>query len=91
MIHRPFALKSPLGEPIRGDLRLPDGDGPFPVVVVCHGFKGFKDWGFHPWLGERLAGAGFAAAHFDFSRNGVRGGVPDITDLDAFRRNTLSI
>ncbi len=91
MIHRPFVLTSPLGEPIRGDLRLPDGAGPFPVVVVCHGFKGFKDWGFHPWLGERLAGAGLAAAHFDFSRNGVRGDVPDITDLDAFRRNTLSI
>ena len=91
MIHRSFTLASRFGEPIRGDLRLPDGEGPHPVVVVCHGFKGFKDWGFHPWLGERLAGAGLAALHFGFSRNGVVRDGGDVEDLDAFRRNTLSI
>ncbi len=91
MIHRRFALQSALGQPIHGDLRRPEGDGPHPVVVVCHGFKGFKDWGFHPWLGERLAAAGLAAVHFNFSRNGVRAADGDIEDLDAFRKNTLSI
>jgi pimeloyl-ACP methyl ester carboxylesterase len=91
MIHRRFTLQSALGQPIHGDLRLPEGDGPHPVVVVCHGFKGFKDWGFHPWLGERLAAAGLAAVHFNFSRNGVRVPDGDIEDLDAFRKNTLSI
>jgi len=91
VIHRRFALESRLGEPIHGDLRLPDAPGPHPVVVVCHGFKGFKDWGFHPWLGERLAAAGLAAVHFNFSRNGVRAADGDIEDLDAFGRNTLSL
>ena len=91
MIHRRFTLVSRLGEPIHGDLRLPDAPGPHPVVVVCHGFKGFKDWGFHPWLGARLAGAGLAAVHFNFSRNGVRAADGDIEDLEAFARNTLSI
>ena len=91
MIHRRFTLQSGLGQPIHGDLRLPEGPGPHPVVVVCHGFKGFKDWGFHPWLGERLAAAGLAAVHFNFSRNGVRVADGDIEDLDAFRKNTLSI
>ncbi len=91
MIHSRFTLDSRLGDPIHGDLRLPDGPGPHPVVVVCHGFKGFKDWGFHPWLGTRLAQAGLAAVHFNFSRNGVREADGDIEDLDAFRRNTLSI
>lgn len=91
MIHRRFTLTSRLGEPIRGDLRLPAVPGPHPVVVCCHGFKGFKDWGFHPWLGGRLAEAGLAAVHFDFSRNGVRADGGDIEDLDAFRDNTLSI
>lgn len=91
VISRRFTLASRLGEPIHGDLRLPDGPGPHPVVVCCHGFKGFKDWGFHPWLGARLAEAGLAALHFNFSRNGVRGEDGDIEDLDAFRRNTLSI
>ena len=91
MIHRRFTLQSSLGQPIHGDLRLPEVHGPHPVVVVCHGFKGFKDWGFHPWLGERLAAAGLAAVHFNFSRNGVRAADGDIEDLDAFRKNTLSI
>ena len=58
VIHSRFTLQSRLGQPIHGDLRLPEGPGPHPVVVVCHGFKGFKDWGFHPWLGARLAGRG---------------------------------
>lgn len=91
MIHRRFTLESRLGEPIRGDLRLPDGPGPHAVVVCCHGFKGFKDWGFHPWLGAFLAGAGLAAVHFDFSRNGVCVPNGDIEDLEAFASNTLSI
>ena len=91
MDHRRIALASRLGEPFRLDLRLPDGPGPHPVVVFSHGFKGFKDWGFHPWVGERLAGAGLAAVHFDFSRNGVRAGAGEIEDLEAFRANTLSI
>ena len=91
MIHRRFTLQSVLGQPIHGDLRRPEGDGPHPVAVVCHGFKGFKDWGFHPWLGERLAAADLAAVHFNFSRNGVRVADGDIEDLDAFRKNTLSI
>ena len=91
MIHSRFTLQSFLGQPIHGDLRLPEGEGPHPVVVGCHGFKGFKDWGFHPWLGARLAAAGLAAVHFNFSRNGVSAADGDIEDLDAFGRNTLSI
>ncbi|MCL4807322.1 MAG: acetylxylan esterase [Thermoanaerobaculia bacterium] len=91
MIHRRFTLESRLGEPIHGDARLPEAPGPHPVVVCCHGFKGFKDWGFHPWLGENLAEAGLAAVHFNFSRNGVKAADGDVEDLDAFRGNTLSI
>jgi dipeptidyl aminopeptidase/acylaminoacyl peptidase len=91
VIHRRFTLESRLGEPIHGDARLPDGPGPHPVVACCHGFKGFKDWGFHPWLGESLADAGLAAVHFNFSRNGVRAPDGDVEDLDAFRGNTLTL
>lgn len=91
MLHRRFVLPSADGEPIRGDLRCPTSGGPFPVVVVCHGFKGFKDWGFHPFLGETLAVAGFAAVHFNFSRDGVGEDLLEFTELEKFRRNTPSI
>lgn len=40
-------------------------------MVICHGFKGFKDWGFFPHLAERLARAGFTAVSFNFSGSGV--------------------
>lgn len=45
-----------------------------PAVVICHGFKGFKDWGFFPKLAERLATAGFTAVSFNMSGSGVSGG-----------------
>ena len=92
MIHRRFTLQSALGQPIHGDLRLPEGNGPHPVVVVCHGFKGFKDWGFHPWLGERLAAAGLAAVHFNFSETafGCRTATSRISTPSARTRSPSS-
>jgi dienelactone hydrolase len=40
-------------------------------VIVCHGFKGFKGWGFFPKLAERLALGGFTAITFNLSGSGV--------------------
>lgn len=45
-----------------------------PSVVIVHGFKGFKDWGFFPKLAERLARAGFSAWSFNLSGSGVSEG-----------------
>src|SRR5205814_3566765 len=45
-----------------------------PAVLICHGFKGFKDWGFFPPLAERVARAGFMAVSFNFSGSGVGDG-----------------
>lgn len=70
--------------------RLGDEDDPSTAVVVVHGFKGFKDWGFFPYVCERLARAGHLAVSFNFSLNGVAAGGTDFDDLDAFGRNTPS-
>jgi pimeloyl-ACP methyl ester carboxylesterase len=59
--------------------------------VVVHGFKGFKDWGFFPYLCERLVGAGFAVVSFNFSRNGVGEDPLEFTELERFASNTLSL
>jgi uncharacterized protein len=76
---------------IRGDLFLPEDTGrPAPTVLVCHGFKGFKDWGFFPELGQKLAEAGLAAITFNFSMNGVGKDLEHFTELDKFSRNTFS-
>ncbi|MBI1305603.1 MAG: alpha/beta fold hydrolase [Bacteroidetes bacterium] len=62
-----------------------------PVVIFCHGFKGFKDWG--PWnlVAEKFASAGFFFIKFNFSHNGVsESDLSDITDPEAFGKNTFS-
>ena len=61
-----------------------------PAIFVCHGFKGFKDWGFFPHLAETLAHAGYVAITFNFSRCGIGSDPQSFTELDAFAHNTYS-
>ena len=44
---------------------------PRPAVVLLHGFKGFKSWGFFPPLADRLAKAGFTVVSYNASGSGV--------------------
>lgn len=82
-----FVVPGADGLPVRGDLYLPAGMAAPPLVVVLHGFKGFKHWGFFPWLGRNLAEAGLCAALVNFSHCGVDQG--DRFDrLDLFERDT---
>jgi uncharacterized protein len=77
------------GDHFCANLHLPEGTGPFGVVVVCHGFKGFKDWGFIPHLCDSLAEAGIAALRFNFSHNGVVGHSQEFEALDKFAVNLI--
>lgn len=88
MIHRPFTRTLEPGVVIRGDVRSPDR-APRSAVVVVHGFKGFKDWGFFPHACERLAEAGHAVVSFNFSRNGIGDDPLEFTELERFAANTL--
>jgi pimeloyl-ACP methyl ester carboxylesterase len=84
-------LSCPDGLPIGLDLFVPEGTPRKPpVTVVCHGFKGFKDWGFFAPLAERLATGGRAVAVFDFSHNGVGERPGEFDRLDLFGRQTMS-
>jgi len=83
-------LTTPMNLPLRLDLRVPAVGTPRAGLLVCHGFKGFKDWGFFPYLSQRLAEAGFAVATFDFSLNGVGDRPGEFDRLDLFEANTFS-
>lgn len=74
--------------PIRGDLRVAAGTEPRAAVVICHGFKGFRNWGFFPPLARAVARRGYAAVTFDFSRSGVGADGVDFSALDLFAENT---
>ena len=90
MIQRPFTVVLDDGELIRGELRLPEGPPTSSAVVVVHGFKGFKDWGFFPHVCGSLASDGHAVVSFNFSRGGIGSDPMRFTELEAFARNTVS-
>jgi len=83
-----FTLTSDEGLPIRGNLDMPQH--PRAMIVIVHGFKGFKDWGFFPWVAETLCNHHFAVCRFNMSRSGI-GENPDTFDrLDLFADDTYS-
>ncbi|PKV48636.1 hypothetical protein ATE84_0639 [Aquimarina sp. MAR_2010_214] len=59
-----------------------------PVIIFCHGYKGFKDWGAWDLVAEAFANAGFFFIKFNFSHNGGTIEQPiDFPDLEAFGNN----
>lgn len=78
------------GPPVRGDVRVVEGTEPRSAVVICHGFKGFREWGFFPEVARAVAARGHAAVSFDFSHNGVGADGVDFSALELFERHTLT-
>lgn len=62
-----------------------------PIVIFCHGYKGFKDWGAWDLMAKAFAGAGFFFVKFNFSHNGGTVDNPiDFPDLEAFGNNNYT-
>jgi esterase/lipase len=64
-----------------------------PVLIFCHGLKGFKDWGCFPYMLESIAEEDIFTVSFNFSYNGTGltgGDEQEFTRLDLFAKNTLS-
>jgi uncharacterized protein len=79
------------GRVVRGRVTLPPAAcAPLPWVLSLHGFKGFMDWGFYPELAARLARGGIATVAFNTSASGVGEDLATFSELEAFRRGTLS-
>lgn len=83
-----FTLPSPAGGDLFGLIDVPDSPGRRPVIVGCHGFKGFYEWGFWPPIAELLRQRGFAVVRFNFLGSGMRPGDDRVSDPAAFRANT---
>ena len=83
-----FTIESSEGLSIRGDLDVPER--PRALVIVVHGFKGFKDWGFFPWLAQRLTQHHLAVCRFNMSRSGIGDDPESFDRLDLFADDTYS-
>lgn len=89
--HVQFELYNNDGDPIRGDVWSWGRAKRDVAIVICHGFKGFKNWGFFPYTAEQLAQAtGYPVVQFNFSGCGIGPDLENFTELDKFERNTFS-
>ena len=78
--------------PILIDVFFKQDNKPKPIIIFCHGFKGFKDWGAFNNMGVYFADNNFVYVKFNFSHNGIKvENLENFTDLDAFGKNNFSI
>ncbi|MEU8133734.1 alpha/beta hydrolase [Streptodolium elevatio] len=63
------------GTTLRGTLHLPEGTGPFPAVVLTHGFGAVKEQ-YTDVIADSLAAEGFAALLYDHPNFGASDGLP---------------
>ncbi|MCP4122391.1 MAG: alpha/beta hydrolase [Bacteroidetes bacterium] len=90
-IHKNLKIKGSRQNPILLDIYYTPSNEPKPLVLFCHGFKGFKDWGHFDVVAKTLANEGFVVSKFNFSYNGGTEEQPiDFPDLEAFGHNNIS-
>ncbi|MFC3750371.1 alpha/beta hydrolase [Paenibacillus sp. GCM10012306] len=69
--------------------RFPARSTPKSLIVIVHGYKGFKDWGMFPYLANALSQE-HEVVTFNFSHSGIGEDLHNFTELDKFARNTFS-
>ena len=85
-------IKGTHGKPIVSDLYYHKTNTRKPLVIFCHGYKGYKDWGAFDLMSSSFLGAGIALLKFNFSHNGGTPEQPiDFPDLEAFGNNNYMI
>lgn len=78
-------------KPIVTDVFYKETKTPKKIIIFCHGYKGFKDWGAWNLMAEAFANAGFFFIKFNFSHNGGTVEQPiDFPDLEAFGNNNYT-
>ncbi|KJD33975.1 alpha/beta hydrolase [Tamlana nanhaiensis] len=79
------------GKPIVTDVFYKENHTKKPVIIFCHGYKGFKDWGAWNNMAEIFAEADVFFIKFNFSHNGGTLEQPiDFPDLEAFGNNNYT-
>ncbi|MCK0123246.1 alpha/beta hydrolase [Gelidibacter sp. F2691] len=91
MAHKNNILTRASKKPILWDAFYKSTGTQKPLVIFCHGYKGFKDWGAWDLVAEAFAEADLFFVKFNFSHNGGTMEQPiDFPDLDAFAENNYS-
>lgn len=86
---RPFELHIETDRIVRGDYYEAALQPARGTVIICHGYKGFKDWGMFPYAAHALAEE-VDVISINFSHNGVGANLLEFTELEKFARDTYS-
>jgi len=89
-MHKEFVLKTKDDDILRVSVDGFENLILSPCLIIVHGFKGFKNWGFFPYVAERFAKKGYFVITFNFSHNGVGESLTEFDELEKFAKNTLS-
>jgi len=91
MINKNIVLRRENNKPIVWDAFFNNDNNKKPLVIFCHGYKGFKDWGAWDLVAEAFMKANLFFVKFNFSHNGGTVEQPiDFPDLEAFAENNYS-
>jgi pimeloyl-ACP methyl ester carboxylesterase len=79
-------------KPILTDLFYLENNKPKGIVIFCHGYKGYKDWGAWNLVAKKFAKQNIFFVKMNFSHNGGTVDQPiDFPDLQAFGNNNFII
>ncbi|MDF2653044.1 MAG: alpha/beta hydrolase [Paenibacillus sp.] len=86
---KPFERWIETDRVVRGDFYEAASHPARGTLIICHGYKGFKDWGMFPHVAQTLA-EDVDVISINFSYNGVGADLLEFTELEKFARETYS-
>lgn len=76
MNERTVEFNDKQGRKIVGTLLIPDWTKPVPVVIVCHGFKSYRNQTHVKAISEEICKKGLASLRFDFTNDPGESSLP---------------
>ncbi len=90
MIKQSLVIEQKSSKPILLDVSFHRNEIKKPIVIFCHGYKGFKDWGCWNIMANKFQAENCFFIKFNFSHNGGTIDNPiDFPDLNAFGENNF--
>jgi len=89
-----YKFDNNINEKTSVDIYLPDfsllKDKKKPMILMIHGFRAFKTWGFFPYFAKKITEAGYFCSIIDFSLNTLIDADKCLFDMERFSKNTVS-
>lgn len=86
-----ISIANRYGDLLNTTLTLPaSSERSAPLMIILHGHKGFRNYGFLPWIAQGASEHGIIALRLCFSLNGMDNTAWMVQKPEDFARNTLT-